>query len=80
MGICEQLLRRLDRAAKTLRAQSLIPAASFAVPDVDAEYRRLTSKSVRFAQPPVDHKPVFAAVFDDTCGNLIQISEEKRKP
>jgi len=40
----------------------------------------LTSKSVRFTQPPVDHGPVVTAVFDDTCGNLIQITEEKRKP
>jgi len=31
---------------------------------------------VRFSQPPVDMGPVTTAVFDDTCGNLIQIAQE----
>ena len=56
-----------------------IPVASFAVDDVRAEHERLSAKGVRFLQPPVDHGPVVTAVLDDTCGNLIQISEEKRK-
>ena len=54
-----------------------IPATSFAVPDVHAEHERLTAKNVRFTPPPVDHGTVVTAVFDDTCGNLIQIAEEK---
>ena len=29
---------------------------------------------VRFVQPPTDMGPVTTAVFDDTCGNLIQIA------
>ena len=53
-----------------------IPATLFVVPDVRAAYERLTFKSVRFTQPPVDHGTSVAAVFDNTCGNLIQI--EKR--
>lgn len=56
-----------------------IPVTSFAVDDVRAEYERLSAKRVRFLQPPVDHGTVVTAVFDDTCGNLIQICEEKRK-
>jgi hypothetical protein len=32
---------------------------------------------VRFTQPPADIGPVTTAVFDDTCGNLIQIAAEK---
>jgi len=56
-----------------------IPVTSFAVDDVRAEHERLSAKGVRFLQPPVDHGPVVTAVLDDTCGNLIQISEEKRK-
>jgi catechol 2,3-dioxygenase-like lactoylglutathione lyase family enzyme len=55
-----------------------IPATSFAVADVQAEYARLSSEGVRFLQPPVDHGTVVTAVLDDTCGNLIQIAEEKR--
>ena len=54
-----------------------IPWTSFAVEDVQAEYDRLTTKGVRFLQPPVDHGSVVTAVLDDTCGNLIQIAQEK---
>ena len=62
---------------KTALVEDGIPAASFAVPDAHAEYERLSTEGVRFVQPPVDHGTVVTAVFDDTCGNLIQIAEEK---
>ena len=51
-----------------------IPATSFAVDDVQAEFDRLTAKGVSFVQPPTPMGPVTTAVFDDTCGNLIQIA------
>ncbi|MBW7906230.1 MAG: VOC family protein [Phycisphaerae bacterium] len=51
-----------------------IPFTSFAVKDVHAEYERLQAAGVRFTQPPVTMGPVTTAVFDDTCGNLIQIA------
>jgi catechol 2,3-dioxygenase-like lactoylglutathione lyase family enzyme len=51
-----------------------IPFTSFAVDDVHAEYERLRSAGVEFTQPPVAMGPVTTAVFDDTCGNLIQIA------
>ena len=54
-----------------------IPFTSFDVKDVNAEYERLVSAGVRFTQPPVDYGPVISAVFDDTCGNLIQIAQMK---
>ena len=38
-----------------------------------AEYERLRGLGVRFTQEPTDMGPVWTAVFDDTCGNLIQI-------
>ena len=50
-----------------------IPATSFAVDDVQAEFDRLRSKGVTFTQNPTDMGGVTTAVFDDTCGNLIQI-------
>ena len=50
-----------------------IPATSFAVDDVQAEFDRLRSKGVRFTQEPTEMGAVTTAVFDDTCGNLIQI-------
>lgn len=51
-----------------------IPFTQFAVDDVHAEFERLKSLGVRFTQEPTDMGPVTAAVFDDTCGNLIQIA------
>ena len=53
-----------------------IPATSFGVEDVEAEYARLTALGVAFTQPPVRMGPVTTAVFDDTCGNLIQIARQ----
>jgi catechol 2,3-dioxygenase-like lactoylglutathione lyase family enzyme len=52
-----------------------IPYASFGVDDVAAEHARLEGLGVRFTQPPTPLGPVTTAVFDDTCGNLIQIAQ-----
>jgi len=51
-----------------------IPWTSFGVDDIDAEHARLSGLGVRFTQPPTQMGPVTTAVFDDTCGNLIQIA------
>jgi catechol 2,3-dioxygenase-like lactoylglutathione lyase family enzyme len=53
-----------------------IPFTSFAVGDVRAEFARLRGLGVRFTQEPLQMGPVTTAVFDDTCGNLIQIAEK----
>jgi catechol 2,3-dioxygenase-like lactoylglutathione lyase family enzyme len=55
-----------------------IPAASFAVEDVAAEYARLRERGVVFTQEPTDLGPIVLAVLDDTCGNLIQLVQHKR--
>jgi catechol 2,3-dioxygenase-like lactoylglutathione lyase family enzyme len=52
-----------------------IPFTSFAVKDVQAEHERLLGLGVVFTQPPVLMGPVTTAVFEDTCGNLIQIAQ-----
>ncbi|OOC54350.1 MULTISPECIES: VOC family protein [Nocardiopsis] len=52
-----------------------IPATSFAVDDVRAEFDRLRERGVRFTQEPLEMGPVTTAVLDDTCGNLIQIAQ-----
>jgi catechol 2,3-dioxygenase-like lactoylglutathione lyase family enzyme len=54
-----------------------IPATSFQVDDLDAEYERLQSLGVAFTQSPMDAGPVRMAVLDDTCGNLIQLVQMK---
>jgi catechol 2,3-dioxygenase-like lactoylglutathione lyase family enzyme len=51
-----------------------IPFTSFAVEDVRAEFERLRGLGVLFIQEPAEMGPVTTAVFDDTCGNLIQIA------
>jgi catechol 2,3-dioxygenase-like lactoylglutathione lyase family enzyme len=52
-----------------------IPVTSFAVDDLQAEYERLEGLGVRFTQEPMQMGPVATAVFDDTCGNLIQLAQ-----
>jgi catechol 2,3-dioxygenase-like lactoylglutathione lyase family enzyme len=54
-----------------------IPLAQLAVDDVQDEYARLTGMGVEFTQPPTDIGAAVIAVFDDTCGNLIQLIAEK---
>lgn len=51
-----------------------IPMTSFAVDDVRTETERLRAHGVVFTQEPLQQGPVTTAVFDDTCGNLIQIA------
>ncbi|MFI6370420.1 VOC family protein [Streptomyces sp. NPDC050546] len=62
---------------KTALVEDGIPAASFAVDDVHAEFERLRGLGVRFTQEPTEMGPLTTAVLDDTCGNLIQIVHTK---
>ena len=59
---------------KVALAADGIPFTSFAVDDVKTETNRLRALGVRFTQEPLQMGPVTTAVFDDTCGNLIQIA------
>lgn len=68
-------------AAKPFKAALVedgIPATSFMVDDVHAEYRRLVALGVSFTREPIDAGTVWMAVLDDTCGNLIQIIQMKQ--
>ena len=65
-------------AAKVFQAALMkdgIPWTAFRVDSVDEEHKRLVEKGVEFTVPPTDAGPSRIAVFDDTCGNLIQIIE-----
>ena len=62
------------RPFKDALVEDGIPYTSFAVDDVEAEFKRLRGLGVRFVQEPAAMGPVTTAVFDDTCGNLIQIA------
>lgn len=50
-----------------------IPLTAFAVDDIEKEYERLCALDVAFKSAPAVMGPVTLAVFDDTCGNYIQI-------
>ena len=63
------------RPFKEALVEDGIPFTSFAVDDVRAEFDRLSGLGVTFVQPPTPMGPVTTAVFDDTCGNLIQIAQ-----
>ncbi|HEX5586425.1 MAG TPA: VOC family protein [Acidimicrobiia bacterium] len=65
------------RPFKRALVEDGIPFTSFAVDDVEAEHDRLVARGVRFTQPPTEMGAVTTAVFDDTCGNLIQIAAER---
>ncbi|MDD5464099.1 MAG: VOC family protein [Candidatus Moranbacteria bacterium] len=52
-----------------------IPAAAFFVDDVQKEYDKLKELGVVFTMPPTKVTGATIAVFDDLCGNLIQINQ-----
>ena len=52
-----------------------IPWTQFDVDSVDSEYERLTNLGVEFSIKPATFGTVKYAVFNDTCGNNIQIVE-----
>jgi predicted enzyme related to lactoylglutathione lyase len=53
-----------------------IPVTMFGVADIHAEYKRLMDKGVKFTMEPTKMGEVTIAVFDDTCGNLIQLMQQ----
>src|SRR5262245_50273235 len=55
-----------------------IAFTSFAVDDVHEEFERLRALGVEFTREPTIMGTVTTAVFDDTCGNLIQIAQTNR--
>jgi predicted enzyme related to lactoylglutathione lyase len=50
-----------------------IPAIAFTTTDMEAEYQRLKARGVRFLGEPTSMGPITAVLFDDTCGNLINL-------
>ena len=63
-------------AAKTYQKalyEQGVPLTVFVVDDIKKEYERMKKQGVKFSQEPTKIKPTTFAVFEDTCGNLIQI-------
>ena len=53
-----------------------IPAVVFGVPDVRAEYDRLTARGVMFQAEPSEGPGGITAVLDDACGNFVQLHQD----
>ena len=54
-----------------------IPLTAFADDDIQTEFERLKQLGVAFSMEPTDVGTAIVAMFDDTCGNLIQIFQTK---
>ena len=76
-----QLALNNNPAAKTYQ-QALFeqsqPAAMFYSDDVQADYERMKSCGAEFTMPPTDVTASKIAVVNDTCGNLIQLTQLMR--
>ena len=68
------------KALKEALVKDGIPFTAFEVDDIQKEYDRLRKLGVSFTMEPTNMGPVSAAVFDDTCGNLIQIYQMTATP
>jgi predicted enzyme related to lactoylglutathione lyase len=53
-------------------------AAMFNADDVKSEYERIKARGAEFTMPPTDVTSATIAVLNDTCGNLIQITQLAR--
>src|SRR5579884_2405031 len=73
----ELLLEPNDNPAPKISQEALfqqgIPATAFAVSDLQHEYERLKRQGVVWIREPTQIGPVTIAIFDDTCGNFIQL-------
>jgi predicted enzyme related to lactoylglutathione lyase len=54
------------------------PAAMFYTDDVQADYERMKTRGAEFTMPPKDVTASKIAMLNDTCGNLIQVTQLMR--
>ncbi len=71
-----------DNPAATAYQQAMFqqgqPAAMFFTDDVQADYERMKARGAEFTMPPTDVTGSRIARLNDTCGNLIQVTQLKR--
>ena len=76
-----QLALNNNPAAKTYQQaifQQSQPAANFITDDVQADCERMKARGAEFTMPPTDVTGSKIAVVNDTCGNLIQLTQLMR--
>ena len=76
----ELLLEPNDNSAAKTYQKALhdqgIPLTAFAVEDTQKEFERLKNLGVAFRSEPATMGSTTVAIFEDTCGNLIQIFQD----
>ena len=76
-----QLALNNNPTAKTYQQaifQQSQPAANFFSDDIKADYERIKARGAEFTMPPTDTYGSTIAMLNDTCGNLIQLTQLKR--
>src|SRR5690242_19253040 len=76
-----QLALNNNPAAKAYQQamfQQSQPAAMFYTDDVNREYERIKARGAAFTMPPTDVTASTIAMVNDTCGNLIQLTQLAR--
>lgn len=66
-----------DRAYQQAKFQQSQPAANFFTEDLKADYERMKAHKAEFTMPPTDVKYAWIAMVNDSCGNLIQLTQLK---
>ncbi|MBC7973982.1 MAG: VOC family protein [Myxococcales bacterium] len=80
-GVELQLALDNDPAAKAFQQaqfENRQPAVMFYSDDVKADYERIKARGAEFTTPPTDVTGSTIATLNDTCGNLLQITQLKR--
>jgi predicted enzyme related to lactoylglutathione lyase len=80
-GMELQLARNDNPAGKAYQQglyQQKQPAAMFFTDDVQADYERMKACGADFTMPPTDVTASRIAMLNDTCGNLVQVTQLKR--
>ncbi len=73
--ILESNANPAGKAYQEARRSQGQPAAQFLVTDVKAEHDRLAARGVTFTMPVTPTTGSIIAVLDDTCGNLLQLTQ-----
>jgi len=76
-----QLALNNNPAAKTYQQamfQQGQPAAMFFTDDMKGDYERIKARGAEFTMPPTDVPGSIIAKLNDTCGNLIQLTQLAR--
>jgi catechol 2,3-dioxygenase-like lactoylglutathione lyase family enzyme len=61
------------RAFQRALREAGIPATAFTTRDIQAEFRRLSARGVKFRGEPATMGPVTVVLFEDGCGNLLNL-------